>query len=497
MRKNSYDFTVPNRQSVFAIIMILWKTIRVITAQIFPVLLVLLFGNSKNKPAFLVIAVIIVAVLAMVISIVKYFKTWFYISGQDIIVHKGIIKKTKITIPFEKIQSVHFEQNVLQQLFDVTQLNIETAGSEKTEFLFHAIENEKAHALRDYIFASRQQNPEDNENPAKVQGVNNVTTFRKIMSLEISDLLKVGITENHIKSFLVIIVFFYWIFQNIREAGMDLEAYSEEVAAWSWSFQIMLTIIILLVITSIIISLARVVFSNFDLRFLRVGNGFKIIRGLLSKKELSVSDHKIQIISWSDNLLKAAVGFNDLYLSQASGTYQSSKQRIKIPGCNQKHIRDVVTEVLGNIHPENIKMHYISQKYFTRFTAILLLVMAIVSGIFFYIKDLTAVIFIVVLVMYFILVRYLAYKKRKYGYNDTVLYIRGGKWGNRSDLLQIYKIQGIQIRQTPFQSRNQLCNLVLFTASGKISIPYIPIEHTKKMVDDFMYKLETTRKRWM
>lgn len=120
MKEHNYDFSVPNRQSIFAIIIIILKTFQLVIKQIFPLLLILLIGKSLQKPSYLLLVVIAVSCLTLIISIIQYFKTYFYISGNELIVHKGILRKSKISIPFDRIQSVHFEQNMIQQICNVT-----------------------------------------------------------------------------------------------------------------------------------------------------------------------------------------------------------------------------------------------------------------------------------------------------------------------------------------------------------------------------------------
>lgn len=497
MEKSNFDFSQPTRQSIFAIMMILWKTIRVIFAQLFPIILVFLFGNTKNKPALLVIAVVIMAILAMVISIIKYFKTFFYITGQELIVHKGIFNKIKTTIPFDKIQSISFDQNVLQQIFEVTQLKVETAGSDKTELVFHAINNEKAQALRDYIFSHKKEAKEA-ESHSVPHSTNDVApNYETIMTLDITRLLKVGVTENHIKSFWVILIFFYWIISNLKEAGIDIDGYSQEVDTSHWSKNILITIAIILIITSVIISLARIVFSYFDLHFLRSQNGFKIIRGLFNRKEISVPDQKIQIISWGDNLLKMLIGFKDLYLSQASSSQLGTNQLIKIPGCSDTHIRQVVQAVMGSVNIEDISLTRVDDKYFKRFVIIIASIASLLTILLIIANDLMTIPFLLALVIYFIFVRYLSFRKKYYGYDKNTLYIQGGKWGHKANLLSIYKLQGIKIKQSPYQRRHQLCSLILFTASGNVSIPYIPLVKGRKIADDFIFTIESTKKNWM
>lgn len=492
-----YDFSVPNRQSVFAIIMILLKTIRIISAQIFPLLLILLIGNSENKPTTIIIFIAIVAVIAMILSIIKFFKTYFYISDNELVVNTGVFKKVKTTIPFDRIQSIHFEQNIFQQMLDVTQLTIDTAGSEKSEFIFHAIENDKALALRNYIFANkRQTTSEDTVDIPDSESEPDITNT-KILSLDFIDLLKVGLTENHLKSTWIIFIFFYWIFQNLQEAGMNMEEYSEQVSDWNWTFQIITFFIIILVLISIVISLIRIILANYNLNFIRTEKGFKIIRGLFSKKEISVPDHKIQIISWTDNLLKSIIGFKDLYMSQASSTQLKTKQSIKISGCNEQHIQEVIQSVMGNIHPNLIEVKGIDKSFFIRYMVIVLAIMSIGIILISFTGDIALIPYLIIFTIYRIFVRYLSFRKRKYGYNEDVIFIKGGKWGNRSDLLPVFKLQGIKLNQSPFQTRHQLCTLILFTASGKLKIPYITHESGQDMVDFLMYKVETSSQNWM
>lgn len=497
MMKPNIDFSQPMRQSAFAILMILWKTIRMIFAQLLPIVLVFLFGDSLKRPLFLLVSLITIVILAMIISIIKYYKTYFYISENELVVHKGVFNKVKTTIPFDKIQSIAFNQNVIQQIFEVTQLNIETAGSDKTELVFHAINNEKAQALRDYIFTHKKETPTITSTATTIAKTNLISSYQSIISLDIVRLLKVGLTENHIKSFWIIIIFFYWILDNLQEAGMDLEGFSEEVETFNWSTNILFTLTIFFVLVALIISLSRVVFSYFDLQFMRNQNGFKIIRGLFNRKEVSVPYQKIQIISWGDNLLKKLVGFKDLYLSQASSSQLSTKQLIKIPGCSDAHVREVIQTVMGEMKPEDIQLESIDFKYFARFSIIIAVVAGILTILLFLANKLLTIPILWLFVVYFMFVRYLAYSKKRYGFNEKTLYIQGGKWGHNANLLEIYKIQSIQIKASPFQRRHQLCTLKLYTASGNVSIPYIPLTIGKSMVDYFIYITETSNKSWM
>jgi len=156
MKKSEFDFSVPNRQSYVAIVMILFKTVNIVLRQLFPVLVVILLGGSKQKGDYIIWFIVAVSTLTMVYSIVNFFRTYFIVQNGELILHTGIFSRKKISIPFARIQTINFEQNIIHQFFSVLRIKVDTAGSEKNEFEFHALETAKAYALRDLVLAEKQ-----------------------------------------------------------------------------------------------------------------------------------------------------------------------------------------------------------------------------------------------------------------------------------------------------------------------------------------------------
>ena len=496
MEKSNYDFSVPNRQSYVAIIMILFKTINVVARQLFPVLVVILVGGSKQKGDYILWFVIAVSALTMIYSTINFFRTYFIVENDELILHTGIFSRKKISIPFSRIQTINFEQNIVHQFFSVSRIKVDTAGSEKNEFEFHALETVKAHALRDLVLSVKKE-----VEPSADATLNEETiiapSYTKIMSLNPSDLLKVGLTENHFKSGGLIFLFFFWIYQNLQEVGVDVDEYSQEVPDWEWGIYSVLIIISLLLIISIVISLFRTLIKNYDLQFLRTARGFKIVSGLFTKREISALDHKIQHISWSDNLLKRLIGFKDLSLNQASGTELNTKQNIHIPGCSVHHIQSVVDTLFGTTDFESFVLQGIDRKYFERFALIISMILFIAGLLTYFIDQIDKMLPVLIVGIYFILTRYISYRKKSFGHNNELVFICGGIFGEKAEVLPMYKIQAVEIHQSPYQSKHQLCSLSLFTASGRIKIPYIKLSTGRTLSDTFIYKVESDKRMWM
>ncbi len=494
MKKSDFDFSIPNRQSYVAIIMILFKTVNIVVRQLFPVLLVVLVGGSKNRGDYLLWFVIAASSLSMIYSIINFFRTYFIIQGNELVLYTGILNKKKLSIPFERIQTINFEQNIIHQFFSVLRMKVDTAGSEKNEFEFHALEAQKAYALRDIILAEKKSIP-----PVISNSSNETlkTEFTQIMSLSQTQLLKVGITQNHIKSGGLIFLFFFWIYQNLQEVGVDVDEYSEELPEWEMGFYVVMSLLTIFVIISVLISLIRTLIKHYDLRFLRSDRGFKVISGLFTKREISAFDHKIQHISWSDNLLKRWVGYKDLSLNQASSNELTAKQNIHIPGCNLDHIQQVTSSLFGQSDFDSIKMNGIDKKYFIRYAFIFSLLLVTVTIVAIIMNQTPKVPYVLLAGFYFIVTRYISFRKKSFGFNDELIYIKGGIFGDKTEVMPMFKIQALEIQQSPYQAKHCLASITLYTASGKLKIPYIALSSCRQLADLLLYKAESSNRKWM
>ena len=57
-----------------------------------------------------------------------------------------MLKKKNTSISFDRIQNINFKQTLIQQLINVYEVSIETAGSKDTEIAIKALTYNKAQA---------------------------------------------------------------------------------------------------------------------------------------------------------------------------------------------------------------------------------------------------------------------------------------------------------------------------------------------------------------
>lgn len=500
MKKNNFDFTIPQRQSYVAILMIIWKTYRILIRQVFPFLILFFVGKSakSNFGSYFFYFISAVAVIGMLYSIAAFFRYYFHIEEDKLIVEKGIFGRSKTIIPFERIQTINFEQNLAHQLFSVLRLKVDTAGSAQKEFEFDAISEDQAYALREIILEKKSKLQPTIDLSENVNAEEKVEEkYWSILKLSILDLIKVGITENHIRSGGLILFAMWWLWDNLKEAGLDPEKYTDGVDPLAGGMIMIGFFVLIFILLSFLFSLIRTVLTYYGLEFWRSSNGFKISSGLFTKKDTSALDHKIQMISWSDNLLRKIVGYYQLSLKQASSIAINSKSSINIPGCRQDQI-DLVTQALyGAKAFDDIEMKSVDISFMYRrmFFTSLIGIPFLVSG--FFTDQFPLMVIGILIMIYFIITSYFRYKKCKYGHNGKMIMIRGGLFGDKAETMPIIKLQNVEISQSPYQRRNALANVKIHTAAGSVTIPYIDYDKAIGLSDYLLYKTESSKKRWM
>ncbi len=96
--------------------------------------------------------------LGILINIMRYFSFRYSIEEEVLKIHKGMISRDEVSIPYSKIEDINLEQSIFYRIIGVSQLFIVTGGREQegekgldhaeTEIIFDAIDISKARYLQ-------------------------------------------------------------------------------------------------------------------------------------------------------------------------------------------------------------------------------------------------------------------------------------------------------------------------------------------------------------
>ncbi|WP_235297449.1 PH domain-containing protein [Portibacter marinus] len=498
----SNTFADPMRQSPIAILLLIYKYFFNIIRQFWPAIIAVFIGQrAGNVSNILLISTILVAILALFFAIASYLRFSFRVQGNELFIEKGVFKKSKLNIPFERIQTLNFEQGIIHQIFNVVKIEVDTAGSSKNEFSFNAIDKDLAIELRKLIL-ERKSEIEIKEEPIEQTAIDTISQKEDdvIFSLSLKDLFIVGLTQNHLRTLVLLFFFTLWGAGELSDAGLDMDWLNEEsLQSFLKSGILIISSLAFILLVIIVIGTGiRTILKYYDFKMFRSEKGFKIQAGLFNRKENAALDHKIQQIRWSNNPLKRIFGIHRLQLRQASSVEISNKKSIKIPGIKLEGIQNILNYLLSNgneylaLDDRNISHWYLVRNMIY----VGILPWLLIAGIGYYIFLDTRYLLVLLAIPYFCITTYVQYRKWRYRVNEYLIYAHHGVYENKNNILQLYKVQNVQIHQSPFQWRRGLATIRMFTAAGSIHIPYLQLEEAKKLKDLILYEVESSQIKW-
>jgi len=473
----------PTRQSWEAIILILFRLLGRIGKSIWPFLLIALLGNRKSSSGDYWIWIGLVAAGISAIGI-----------------EKGLLEKKKLNVPLDRVQTVNFTQNVIHQLFNVVQLEIDTAGSKKTEFTISALKKDQAEAIRDYLIKHRKAAPvvASPDKAAPIIAEPEIAD-QLLFKLSPKDLLKVGVSQNHFRTSGIILGAVGGIYWNLQEAFHDdlFDSFSQLTNLnMGWLKYVVLGIVFLFI--SFLVTLIMTVLKYFGLHVWRTSRGFRIVAGLFNRNDQSANINKIQLIRWFSNPIRRAFDMVTVRLQQAASTEVGKKQSMNIPGCYKNQLNIIQESYFPDFANTHFDTHKLSKLYIYRRTLYFGIVPALLAcaNLFLVTKSWFSLLILIWIPLIFLAARY-AYRKWFLHINEEGMYTTKGVLGSEATMLLWYKVQAVRLKQTPYQRRKALANVELYTAAGAIKIPYLDLALAQSLQNYALYKVESDVRQWM
>ena len=207
------NFTQPQRQSILGIFVMFLYALKQYIRAIWPLFVIWILKFNEINKVYFFTSILCFVIIVSFISYLKYLNFTFYI-------------KTKTTIQLNKIQQVNVNQSLIQRLFGVYELTADTAGSSKKEVHIKAIAHDLALDLKAQLLLNESKIVVGNSVSDELDGNRNqefAKTEIPFLKISFLSLLKIGITRNYLKSFLIILAFLLTILDYFKRfTGRDV-----------------------------------------------------------------------------------------------------------------------------------------------------------------------------------------------------------------------------------------------------------------------------------
>lgn len=489
------DLSVPTRQELrgFLVIFIMeaQKTIR----NFWPMLVVIV-AQKKLLPEGVTIpmALLVLVLLLFIHATLSFLNFYFYVEDNQFMLKKGYLRKKVLSVPLERIQSINTKQNLLQQLFNVHSLEIDTAGSVGKELKIYSLSAAYASALTQLLQVHKEKQSDD---PEEIQTATHQGD--EIIKLSPADLFRIGISQNHLRSGLLMLALGSQIFSQLQDI------FQSETEAYSNSFRELLShsgiaffsmLIVLFLIVSILVTLFATVIKYYNFTLTRTPDSYGITAGLFNKRNVVLPFTKVQQLNWETGPIKKVFGIYKITFKQAVSKQSNKVQVADAPGCLENHVSQIRNELFQDDLAESSPKIYSHPRYFRvlwmlrGWGPVLLFTPA-------YILDplwlIAGGIWLILSAFYCRMM----VRKRYFQFNQTQLIV--GKGGINTVWQQAagFKSQSVDVKQSFFQKRKGLATLRVNNASGKMTIPYIPESMAYALMNYLVYRVELSNEKWM
>ncbi len=360
---NKPDLTKPTRQELRGFLVIFVFEVLKKLRAFWPIFIVI-FAQKKLLPTGVTIPMVIglILLLLLIHSILFYLNFYFYVEENQFVLKKGYLRKKVLSIPLERIQSVNTKQNILQQLLNVYSLEIDTAGSAGKELKIYSLSGSYADYLTQFL-----QSHKENKIKDKSELNSNIIREEEILKLSPSDLLRIGISQNHLRTGLLIVAFGSQIVGQIQDLfKKQTDAYSDSVQNIMSSSGILFYtgLALFFIVVSILATLLVTVLKYYDYKLVKHQESYRITAGLINKRKVLLPFSKVQQLNWETGPIKKLFGIFKISFKQAVSKQMQQKHVADAPGCLNQHIKSIRDEIFKGDLPDHSEKIYAHRRYF-------------------------------------------------------------------------------------------------------------------------------------
>lgn len=488
------DLTVPTRASGAYIGIALVQFVGKFLRQIWPLLLLWIINPGQITGIFILLSVAVLSGISTAYAILAYYQFDFCIKDQSLQIRSGVIRRKEQSIPFERIQNIQIEEPALHRLFGVVRLKVETAGSKEEEGLIEALSPAIAGEIKRHIDQERT------DRAAEVPGMDETATSAEVLSsLELADLLRIGLTRNHLRTALILLGFSIGFLEDIAQLLPDTYTmkWDQEIKRiFDWDPLVSAALFAVFTGVSMVITLVTSFFKFYRQTLISNGDRWTVRSGLISRREWVIPVSKIQEISFADNPFQRWMKIGELRIKTASANEVGDEQVIRLSGVPHALLDNLASRIGNTVQSDTRK---ITPEAAFRWR--LWLFSGILPGmIILFIQLIPLWLRILLMAIYWAFSFWwtgLLFRSYLFEESDDLLRIRRGVAWRRDNFTLWKKMQAVQLAQGIYEQRKDLATIVFSHGAGVVSFPFLKKQRVLDIINRGLVTIEKSKSGWI
>lgn len=427
--------------------------------------LYLFFSGIFNKAIFFILGfkfivpelgislTLLLVSLGIILLIIYYFIDWhktiFIVKESSIYYQTGIFNIQKREISFDKIHTVDITYGILDRIFNVAKIKIDTGTNKSGESeLDLLLKKEKAFTFKNRMLMNDIKNEEKEENK------------KDLISYGIgaTGLLKYALTSNVIVNGIGIIFIIYNVLDDYVRGIFGIKIYDYIPLSFDTSLVGFIFMAGIVLLFSMALSIVNTFLKYYDFKVFIEDGKINVKYGLLNNKSYSFAIKKIKGVHIKQNIFMQLLNLRTIEIEGIGYGDEKGEKAIIYPICNQKLQNDLLNNLLKEFifTGEIIKAPRISMIRFM-FKKLVISMILIISLMYYFTYGYLSFI----LIPFVVLLGYLQYRNTSLGTDNTLFYLSYNGFYKNTSIIKKSAVQSLEISYSYLQKRKGLCNYAI------------------------------------
>ncbi|GEK57850.1 PH domain-containing protein [Marinococcus halophilus] len=312
---------------------------------LFPLIITFFAGSTASGPLPVNWIFLLLVLFIIISSIMKWVFFRYRLIERELQIHYGIFVKKERFIRSQRVQSVDITAGIIQRMFGLVRLNIETAGGgAEAEASVQAIRREEADMIQAALI---QKSPlsaeEEKEDYSGEEAAPEPASPAFSWKVPMRAIFIAGLTSGRAGLIFAALAGLYsqvgnllpdaWVEQSI---GVLID-----LSYWFIIGGLLGTALLSWLVSS---AWTLVQHGNFEVN--RTGNDLEITWGLLERKQITLQMHRITCIRFISNPARQALGMWAVYIDSAGGSTERGQNSIMLlPLIHQKQLHTFMKQI--------------------------------------------------------------------------------------------------------------------------------------------------------
>jgi len=501
-----------HRTSPIGVVFFLFNAARQFIVNGIPAIVVITAAYASGGPGrktLMLSGLMVFVAFSVFWSFLSWLRFRFCISEDRVLVRSGVLQREELSVDFDRIQNINIREPFYMRPFGLAVLGIDTAGSSKKEILLAGIPKDLAVELRETLLSQVKAAPEQSE---AVTAAGSDPSL--LLSRGVKDIVIYGLTVNFILWVMIALGAFFgawdtteqiveWVAERIRIDDVIVAA--QNAGGFLGNLFLLLAVVFVALILLPLLSVLGALFKHYGYQLRVDDDTYRKIGGLATRHEESLKRHKIQAIVLKQNFIARLFKRSNMQLRVASagsgvdsGQLPSgARSTFMIPALHPPESNRFCSEFFPGCDIDSVRFTRIERRRLTFVTLAIVAfpVLAAITPLSLLFGWKFLVIAPVAFAIAWMAIRRF-WQKSGYAIVGDYGFVRRGFFGTTITVFPLFKVQRVDITQTPGQRRRGLAHLSIHLASHSLSVPYIRIEDAEAMRDIALFHVETSEQAW-